>query len=105
MYFRGQNPRKGSTITCTVKTMRQMTCTDRPYRLASAPECLYYSMYYMPSVQRKVPYAVAILVQREDRAVVTSSRGLRGMLEFVRVIFLYSNTCILTRLPSASTQL
>ena len=46
MYFRGQSPRKyiqheGGTIPCTVKTMRQLSCTDRPYkvtaRLASAP--------------------------------------------------------------------
>ena len=51
MYFRGRSPGKyiqheGSTIPCTVKTMRQLTCTDRPYRatarLASAPE---YSTY------------------------------------------------------------
>ena len=64
MYFRGQrSPRKyiqheGGTIPCTVKTMRQLSCTDRPYkataRLASAPE---YGMYCMLAVQRKVPYA------------------------------------------------
>ena len=38
---------QGSTITCTVKNMRQLTCTERPCkataRLASVPE---YSMYY-----------------------------------------------------------
>ena len=65
MYFRGWRPRKyiqqeGSTIPCTVKTMRQLTCTDRPYkataRLASTPE---YSTYCKLG-------AVAILVQRED---------------------------------------
>ena len=56
---------EGSTIPCTVKNMRQLTCTDRPYkattRLASAPE---YSTYCTLAVQRKVPYAraVAILV-------------------------------------------
>ena len=37
MYFRGRSPRhyiqhEGSTIPCTVKTMRQLTCTDRPYK-------------------------------------------------------------------------
>ena len=62
-YFRGKSPRKyiqheGSTIPCTVKTMRQLTCTDRPYkataRLASVPE---YSTYCMLAVRHKVPYA------------------------------------------------
>ena len=38
MYFRGRSPRKciqheGGTIPCTVKTMRQLTCTDRPYSI------------------------------------------------------------------------
>ena len=52
-------------IPCTVKNMRQLSCTDRPYkataRLASVPE---YSTYSMLAVQGKVPYAgaVAILV-------------------------------------------
>ena len=37
MYFRGRSPRKyiqhkGGTIPCTVKSMRQLTCTDRPYK-------------------------------------------------------------------------
>ena len=37
MYFQGRSPRKyiqheGGTIPCTVKTMRQLTCTDRPYK-------------------------------------------------------------------------
>ena len=45
---------EGGTIPCTVKIMRQLTCTDRPYkataRLASAPE------YSTLAVQRKVPY-------------------------------------------------
>ena len=45
-------------IPCTLKTMRQLTCTDRPYkataRLALAPE---YSTYCMLAVQPKVPYA------------------------------------------------
>ena len=50
MYFRGWSPRKyiqheGGTIPCTVKTMTQLTCTDRHIglmaRLASVPECLY----------------------------------------------------------------
>ena len=36
MYFRGRSPKKyiqheGGTIPCTLKTMRQLTCTDRPY--------------------------------------------------------------------------
>ena len=69
MYFRGQSPRKyvqhkGSTIPCTVKTMRQLTCTDRLYkataRLASPTE---YSTYCTLAVQYKVPLgAVATLV-------------------------------------------
>ena len=51
MYFRGRSPKKyiqheSGTIPCTVKNMRQPSCTDRPYkataRLASAPE---YSAY------------------------------------------------------------
>ena len=63
MYFRGWSPRKyvqheGGTIPCTVKTVRQLTCTDRSYkataRLASAPE---YSSYCTLAVRRKVPYA------------------------------------------------
>ena len=63
MYFFGRSPRnyiqhKNTTIPCTVKTMRQLTCTDRPYkataRLASAPE---YSMYCTLVVQCRVPYA------------------------------------------------
>ena len=49
---------EGGTIPCTVKTMRQLSCTDRPYkataRLASAPE---YSTYCTLAVQRKVPHA------------------------------------------------
>ena len=49
---------EGGTIPCTVKAMRQLTCTDRPYKataiLASAPEC---STYCTLAVQRKVPYA------------------------------------------------
>ena len=62
MYFR-LHPRKyiqheGGTIPCTVETMRQLTCTDRPYkataRLASAPE---YSTYMYCRLG-----AVAILV-------------------------------------------
>ena len=60
---------EGCIILCTVKTMRQLTCTDRPYKanhqiVALAPECLYYStyMYCMPSVQHKVLHAVATLV-------------------------------------------
>ena len=46
---------QGGTISCTVKTMRQLCCTDRPYkataRLASAPE------YSTLAVQRQVVYA------------------------------------------------
>ena len=63
MYFRGRSPRKyiqheGGTIPCTVKTMRQLSRTDRPYkataRLASVPE---HSTYCTPAVRYKVPYA------------------------------------------------
>ena len=63
MYFRGRDSKKyiqheGDTIPCTVKTMRQLTCTDRPYkattRLALVPE---YSTYCTLAVQRKAPYA------------------------------------------------
>ena len=49
---------EGGTIPCTVKTMRQLTCTDRPYeataRLASTPE---YTTYCTLAVQCKVLYA------------------------------------------------
>ena len=63
LHFRGQSPRKyiphkDGTIPCTVKTMRQLTCTDRLYkataRLASVPE---YSTYCTLAVQCKVQYA------------------------------------------------
>ena len=54
---------EGGTIPCTVKTMRQLSCTDRPYkttaRLASAPE---YSTYCMYSVKYHTLGTVAILV-------------------------------------------
>ena len=42
----------------TVITMRQLTCTRirLTARLASALECLYYSMYSVLAVRRKVPY-------------------------------------------------
>ena len=43
---------------CTVKTMRQLSCTDRlTAGLALALECLYYSTYCALAVQRKVLYA------------------------------------------------
>ena len=49
---------EGGTIPCTVKTMRKLTCRDRPYkataRLALVPE---YSTYFALAVQCKVPYA------------------------------------------------
>ena len=49
---------EGGTIPCTVKAMRQLTCTNRlckaTARLASAPE---YSTYCTLPVQHKVPYA------------------------------------------------
>ena len=39
MYIRGKSPRKyrhsareGSIIPCTIKTMIQLTCTERPYK-------------------------------------------------------------------------
>ena len=48
---------KGGTI---VNTMRQLIRLTT--RLASAPECPYYSTYCTPSVQHKVLYAVTILV-------------------------------------------
>ena len=60
MYFQGRSPRKYiqhecGTIPCTVKAVRQLSCTDGPYkataRLASAPE------YSTLAVQRKVAYA------------------------------------------------
>ena len=40
MYFQGRSPRKyiqheGGTIPCTVKNMRQLTCTDRLYKAIS----------------------------------------------------------------------
>ena len=63
MYFRGRSPRyyilhEGGTIPCTVKTMKQLSCTDRPYkataRLASVPE---YITYCTLAVRRKVAYA------------------------------------------------
>ena len=47
LYFRGWSLRKyiqheGGTIPCTVKTMRQLTCTDRPYKANhQAPKRLY----------------------------------------------------------------
>ena len=48
---------EGGTIPCTVKTMRKLTCRDRPYkataRLALVPE---YNTYFALAVQRKVPY-------------------------------------------------
>ena len=47
--------RECGNLPCTVKTMRQLTCTDRPYkataRLASVPE---YSTYCTLAVQCKV---------------------------------------------------
>ena len=62
MYFRGRRARGSTYSTRAVlshaQTMRQLSCTDRPYkataRLASAPE---YRMYCMLAVQRKVLYA------------------------------------------------
>ena len=68
MYFRGWSPRKyiqheGGTIRCTVKTMRQLTCTDRPYKanrqisFSARMTILYYSMYCTLAVRHKVAYA------------------------------------------------
>ena len=37
-------------------------CVRLTTKLALGPECLHYSMYCTPSVQHKVPFAVAILV-------------------------------------------
>ena len=54
---------EGGTIPCTVKTMRQLTCTDRPYKAnhqISFGTRMIASTYCTPSVQHKVPYAVAI---------------------------------------------
>ena len=55
---------EGGTIPCTVKTMRQLTCTDRPYKAnrqisfsARLPILQLYSMYCALAVRRKVPYA------------------------------------------------
>ena len=54
---------EGGTIPFTAKTMRQLTCTDRPYKANhKISEYLYCSTYCAPSVWHKVPYAVAILV-------------------------------------------
>ena len=51
----GYVPREGCTIPCTVKTMRQLSFTDRPHKASAlAPE---YSMYCTLAVQRKVAYA------------------------------------------------
>ena len=63
-------------IPCTVKAMRQLTCTDRPYkattRLALAPK---YSTYCMLAVQRKVPYARRCSYSSVATTLVRSSRG------------------------------
>ena len=49
------------TIPCTLKTMRQLSCTDRPYkairRISPGARSLYCSTYCALAVQRKVPYA------------------------------------------------
>ena len=68
MYFRRRSPRKyiqheGGTIPCTVKTMRQLTCTDRlTARLASALECLVRTVCWLYSIKYCMLGAVAILV-------------------------------------------
>ena len=53
---------KGSTIPCTVKTVKQLTCTDKLYKANNQIrlECLHSSTYCTPSLQRKVLYAIAI---------------------------------------------
>ena len=53
-------PLRGTNPMHCKKNMRQLTCTDRLYkitaRLTLAPECLFYT-YCTPSVWHKVPYA------------------------------------------------
>ena len=67
MYFQGQSPRKyiqheGGTIPCTVKTMRQLTCTDiLTARLASVLECLVRTVRGLYSVKYRTLGSVAIL--------------------------------------------
>ena len=62
MYFRRQSPRKYiqhecDTIPCTVKTMRQLSCTDRPYKANRRIKNVYTnSTYCALAVQHKVPY-------------------------------------------------
>ena len=58
----GYIPREGCTIPCTVKTMRQLTCTERPYKANplisyGARISILYSTYCALAVLRKVPYA------------------------------------------------
>ena len=84
---------EGDTIPCTVKNMRQRTCTDRPYKANRqiSFSARMSSTYCTLAVQRKVPYArrcsysyaVTTLVKREDRAVVTSNQGLQVTWECV----------------------
>ena len=66
MYFRGRSLRKyiqheGGSIPCTVKTMRQLTCTDRPYKanrqISFGARISSTCTYCMLAVRRKVPYA------------------------------------------------
>ena len=60
MYFRGRSiQHESGTVPSTVKTMRQLSCTDRQYKANRwiSLECLYYSTYCALAVLRKIPYA------------------------------------------------
>ena len=61
MYFRRRKyiQHEGGTIPCTVKTMRQLTCTDRPCKANCQISfgARMSSTYCMLVVQHKVPYA------------------------------------------------
>ena len=56
---KGYVPREGCTIPGTVKTMRQLTCTDRPYKANRQISfgARMSSTYCMLAVQHKVLYA------------------------------------------------
>ena len=71
MYFRRRSPRKyiqheGSTIPCTVKTMRQLTCTDRPCKancqISFGARSLVRTVCWLYSIKYRMLGAVAILV-------------------------------------------
>ena len=63
---------------CTVQTIRQQSCTDRPYkataRLASVPE---YSTYCTLAARRKVPYA-RLFIDKGKRGIGNGSKIMFG---------------------------